>query len=401
MIRKELLELLHEAASIKRWNDHITPPNGFTELDKQAHKMVFAYVIAKMEEMYNRSSINWRDLIEGAIFEFIHRIKLTDIKPPIFHKLMQSKGVELNKWVLQEVEPLMVNLDPDNNIFDRFSKYLLDNRHCKHEKKVLRAAHYLATHWEFEIIYTLNSTLYGLENTKRQIVDEIEEHYDLIGVQKIWLRKKTHAFLDLVGQLRFQKRWAQTPRIPETSVLGHMYVVALLAYFFSLTFRACDKRAYNNFFGGLFHDLPEVLTRDIVSPVKRSITGLEEILKEIEQLQIEERLLPLLPNSWHPEIRYFIEDEFTSKILDEQGTIKHVTSDQINTSFNHDKYCPIDGELIKSCDKLAAYLEAALSIKHGIKSTHLLSGYNSLYQEQKNLKVAGLEIGPIYDYFMT
>ena len=46
VIRKELLELLFEAASIQRWNDHIRPEH-FTELDKQAHKMIYAYILAK------------------------------------------------------------------------------------------------------------------------------------------------------------------------------------------------------------------------------------------------------------------------------------------------------------------------------------------------------------------
>ena len=45
MIRKGLVERFYEAASIQRWNDHVRPVE-LTELDKQAHKMVIAYVIA-------------------------------------------------------------------------------------------------------------------------------------------------------------------------------------------------------------------------------------------------------------------------------------------------------------------------------------------------------------------
>ena len=40
MISKEMLELLFRPASMQRWNDHIRPHTGFSELDKQAHKMV-------------------------------------------------------------------------------------------------------------------------------------------------------------------------------------------------------------------------------------------------------------------------------------------------------------------------------------------------------------------------
>ncbi|MCQ4908512.1 HAD family hydrolase, partial [Phascolarctobacterium faecium] len=65
--------------------DHIRP-NGFTELDKQPHKMMILYVLAKYEEQDHQAKLNSRVLIEGGIFEFLHRIVLTDIKPPLFHE---------------------------------------------------------------------------------------------------------------------------------------------------------------------------------------------------------------------------------------------------------------------------------------------------------------------------
>ena len=208
MITGELLELLYEAASIQRWNDHIRP-KGFSELDKQAHKMVFTYVLAKLEENDHKAEVNWRNLIEGGIFEYLHRIVLTDIKPPIFHKLMAERGEQLNRWV---VEKLTDKIAPVKGGFlPRFERYLFDPAYSPLEKKILRASHYLATNWEFQIIYTLNGNLYGLEATREQIENEIEEHYDLAGVQKLTLGKKTRQFVDLVGQLRFQQRWAQSP----------------------------------------------------------------------------------------------------------------------------------------------------------------------------------------------
>ena len=91
-------------------------------------------------------------------------------------------------------------------------------------------------------MYHLNAGLYGLEETKNKIEDEIEDHYHLAGVQKLLLGKKTSHFMDLVGQLRFQQRWAQTPRLPETSVLGHMLIVFLLTYFATSEIEPCTQR---------------------------------------------------------------------------------------------------------------------------------------------------------------
>ena len=128
--------------------------------------------------------------------------------------------------------------------------------------------------------------------------------------------KGLFAFIDLCGQLRFQVRWAQLPRVPATTVLEHLFVVASLSYFASLERVSSPVRLCNAFYGGLFHDLPEVLTRDIVSPVKRSVEGIEELVKEYEKESMETRLLPLLPEGWRRQVRYLTEDEFSNKVRD-------------------------------------------------------------------------------------
>jgi putative hydrolase of HD superfamily len=394
MVSRELVELIYEAAGIQRWNDHIRPHKGFTELDKQAHKMVFAYVLARFEESEKGVSIDWRRLIEGGIFEFMHRVVLTDIKPPVFHRLMAEKGDRLNQWVLGRLQERVPS--PWPGFYESFAGYVAAPAR-EPEKRILKASHYLATSWEFKIIYHLNTGLYGLEETKAKIGDELEEHFELAGVRKLQLGRKTANFMDLVGQLRFQQRWAQTPRVPETSVMGHMLAVAMLSYFFSVTLSACSRRAYNNYFCGLFHDLPEVLTRDIVSPVKKSVEGLDELIKDIEQRQLEEKLLPLLPVSWHREIKYFTGNEFANRAVVD-GKIIFVGSEGMN-AYNEDRFSPVDGELIEVCDRLAALVEAHLSLSHGIRSHHLAEGHRKLYHDCRARRPAGLDLCPLFDSF--
>ena len=396
MIRESFFRFVYEAAGMQRWNDHIRPHRGFTELDKQAHKMFYTYVIGNLEEESN-NTVNWINLIEGSIFEFFQRILLTDIKPAIFHKLMEKHGNQLNRLVLDMLRDKGV-FELKEGIDKRAERYYFDPEYSFHEKRILKASHYLATNWEFEIVYRLSSNFFGLEETKRSIDNQIEEHYDVAGVRKLALNKNARDFLNLVGQLRFQQRWAQTPRIPETSVAGHMLIVAIFSYMMSLKIDACDKRIYNNFFAGLFHDMPEVLTRDIISPVKNSIKGLGELIKEIEDLQMEEVVFPLLPLKMQKEIRYFTENEFQSKIK-EKEIQKAVDSEEINSLYNRDEYSPVDGSIIEFCDKFAAYMEAYLSIKHGICTNNLLEGHKQLYEKYGNLKVAGIDAGMFFDYF--
>ena len=75
MITRPLLEHIFAAASIERWNDH-PHPAVFTELGKQAHKMVVAWVLGRAEEDAG-CAVDWNALIEGGIFEFMYRVVVT------------------------------------------------------------------------------------------------------------------------------------------------------------------------------------------------------------------------------------------------------------------------------------------------------------------------------------
>lgn len=390
-----LIERVYECASIRRWNDQVRPVE-FTELDKQAHKMIIAYVLGRFEEE-SGNRVDWIRLIEGGIFEMLHRVLLTDIKPPVFHKMMREKGPELNAWVLHNLE---AEVAPVKGGFrERFEKHLTDPAYARREKRLLRGAHFLATQWEFNILFKMCPFVYGIDRIKEDIEGQIEDHYDLVGVQKIALGRKTAGFVDLCGQLRFQRRWSQSPRIPETSVLGHMLIVAIFTYLCLRELGACERRIYNGFWAALFHDLPEVLTRDITSPVKAAVEGLERIIKEYEHSQMEERLMPLVPRDWHRELSYFVENEFENRAV-EGGQVRYgLTIEELCTSYNHEDANAVDGEIIRCCDHLAAFIEASLSISHGITSKHLTEGVERLRRRYHDRRVLNLDFGALYRAF--
>lgn len=393
MIKKSLITLMYEAASIQRWNDHIRPWTGFTELDKQAHKMFYAYVLAKCEG----ESVDMLKLIEGGIFEFFHRIVMTDIKPPIYHKLVKEKGYQIDRWVLSQLEDGMKSLG--GGFFERMEQYYADPKYAELEKKILKAAHYHASNWEFKIIYPMNTETFGIEQVKREMAQGLAACDTFGGFRYFAGSEYLQQFLSLIGKLRYQQRWSKAERMPQTFVMGHMLVVAILSYFLTLELDTpCRKRLENNFFAGLFHDLPEVLTRDIVSPVKNSVKGLDSIISEIEDEQMREIIYPLLPPEWHKEIEYYTQNEFDSKVKTEDEILM-VTTDIINGSYNSDSFNPIDGQLIRCCDHLSAYIEAYMSLNYGIRSEQMVLGYDHLQEKYKDKVVGGLDIGQLFDYF--
>jgi putative hydrolases of HD superfamily len=394
MIRKALILKIHDAASMQRWNDKIRPVE-LRELDKQAHKMVISFMLGKFEE--ENPEFNWLEVIEGGLFEFLQRIIVTDLKPQIFHRIREdrSKYKQLNRWVFDTLAPIIMPLG--EAFCQRFQSYFEDP-HENVNKRILSAAHFYATKWEFDIIERANPRGYEIEGIRKRLESKQEQYYDLKGSQQLALYSRLRNFADLCGQLRFQLRWSHLRRVPETSVLGHMLIVAILSYLLSLEINACPRRCYNNYFTGLFHDLPEVLTRDIVHPVKKSVGGLDSLIKEYEKERMEEEVYGLIEESWHKEMRMFTEIEFQSVVtLDD--ALHEKTSDEISTRFNEDRYNPRDGELVQAVDHLAAFCEAYLALANGVKAQDFDKTKASLRQDYLGKTVAGLRFGEIYSDF--
>jgi putative hydrolase of HD superfamily len=393
MIRKALILKVFDAAYMQRWNDKVRPVE-LVELDKQAHKMVIAFFLGKFEEA--TPGFSWAEIIEGGIFELLQRLVITDLKPPIFYKIKSDKAKykKLNEWVYEEIKPIISPLGKD--FCRRFKAHFKDSGDIN--RKILSASHFYATKWEFDIIERANPEGYEIAAIRQDLLKKQERYSGLKGMVQLREQARYRDFIDLCGQLRFQARWANLHRVPKTSVIGHSLFVAILSYLFSLEIGSCDKRRVNNYFTGLFHDLPEVLTRDIISPVKRSVEGLSGLIKQYEKEQMEKEIYGLIPREWHKEVRTFTEKEFDS-IITLSGRRKRLSSDEINACYNADIYNPRDGELVKAADSLAAFIEAYVAVRNG--------SYNREFQEAKlafrdtygRATIAGINFGEIYADF--
>ncbi len=377
MLNKALILKLYEAASMRRWNDQIRPVE-LTELDKQAHKMLIAYVLARIEEAQGKA-INWLEIIEAGIFEYLQRTELTDLKPPLFHKIKENrqKYVRLNQWVYHRLQPLISVLGTDFCL--RFKNYLL-SKERNINRRIISAAHFYATKWEFNIIKRANPEGHLINEIEADIRNKQQRYHDLAGMQTLLKSQNLCDFIHICGQLRFQIRWSHIHRVPKTSVLGHMLIVAMISYLFSLGKNFRKERLVNNYLTGLFHDLPEVLTRDIINPVKRSVEGLKDIIKDYERDEMQRRIYKILPSSWHSQLKIYTEEEFSNLESDKKQIIR-------------------DGTLVKACDELAAFVEVYLSLQNGVSNQDLRKAKEEIFKRYKSKVICGVNFKDIYKAF--
>ena len=361
-IRKSLLQLMFSGSYMRRWNDKLRPVELY-EIDKQAHKMIVAWMLTLLNSVGYSASDRLKlqqEVIERGLFEYLYRLVTTDIKPPVFYRICENEKdhAELTGWVLRELRPALGALD--EGFLRRMESYHRSRDRSGLTDRILSAAHHYASGWEYNVIRPFN--LFDEENQSiaESFTKRLESQTSLRGVSDLI---QGHAFFSdsptalgrfakLCGQLRFQIRWADTPRTPETSVLGHMFLVAGYAYFFSLTVDACPARCVNNFFAGLFHDLPELLTRDIITPVKRSVNQLPELLRDYELQELERRVFGPLTAGGHTEIvarlRYYlglggadVTSEFDDTIREACGMVRRLQDfDDLHANGNADGFDP-------------------------------------------------------------
>ena len=135
-----------------------------------------------------------------------------------------------------------------------------------------------------------------------------------------------------------------------------------------------DREIYNDFYSGLFHDLPEVLTKDVITPVKTSSQDLTDSLGDIEVMMFNKKVIPLLLDGhWVGEL-----------------------GNMALRPFEPVKGLERDYEAVKACDLMAAWIEAYVSIQYGVSSKILRdakvqTGYK-LMTDRKGARIGASQI---------
>lgn len=407
IIRKSLLELVFNGAFMKRWNDKLRPME-LVEVDKQAHKMLVAWVLfvinSRGMDVARRRALG-ESIIEGGLFDYLYRLVITDIKPPVFYRIKENRADyhRLTQWVVSELRPRLQPLGED--FLGRMDAYLMEPEERGLARRILHAAHLYASWSEFKLLKSINTIDHELEEIEQSFIDRLQDLTDIEGVSDLLTDKSTvlGRFARMCGRLRFQKRWSQTPRVPETSVLGHMFIVAAYSWFFSMEVGACRARSQNNFFSGLFHDLPELLTRDIISPVKGASREIGDLIHEYEIRELHRVVLSPLREGGYDDVADRLEyllglevgSEFTATVCRDERVLE-VSEAELAGPGNQDSLDPKDGPLLKVSDSLAAYIEAHTALKNGISSDQL---HHALYRIRRKYDpspvVAGIQVSAL------
>lgn len=179
-------------------------------------------------------------------------------------------------------------------------------------------------------------------------------------MKKITINSSFYAYL---SRLRWIKRWGLKRNAHDENVMEHSWEVSVIAHTLALI--------KNRYFEGnldanaiataaLYHDITEVITGDLPTPIKYHSREINNAYKQIEK-QAELELLALLPIELRSDFELLI---------------------------HHDRMPEEHVRIIKAADKISAYLKCQAELKAGNKEFEIAAEQIALtINEFKDLEV--------------
>lgn len=147
-----------------------------------------------------------------------------------------------------------------------------------------------------------------------------------------------NAFFALAARMRYIRRWGLMRNSYQENLLEHSHMTAVLAHALAVIRRDVfhkpadpEKAAL----AALYHDMSEIITGDLPTPVKYLNPEIRDSYKAVEA-QAEERLLTLLPAEMRP--------AYADALRGGDSSVH---------------------ELVKAADKLSAYLKCVEELQAG------------------------------------
>ena len=171
-------------------------------------------------------------------------------------------------------------------------------------------------------------------------LDDAFVRYDKPGKTGDLEVDKIPGYIKAIRNLKYLRRWNRINRSIESNVLSHTYVVTLLTLMFTWMHEKNDDFGIEALQRALFHDVPEALTGDIITPVKdiikREYPTVKDLWTAIEDALARNPIKKLIGASSN-----------LSKYIDKNHLLEDVSDKEKDSASS----------LVKDCDRMALAIE--------------------------------------------
>ena len=375
-MKNSLIAALESMLALQRWN-FLPRLETWVEAENAGYVTHLGYALGRALGMPHRQL---RCLIVRSLLKSLNKHYLTDISievrdklkaknPTAWTKLINATAKETSKLFPRKISAILRQyLTDDPGYLETFDSIKMDDRHKI--ETLIRYAQYKVAYDECSMNAKVYDAEYGA--IMSDLLDRIQE-VDGSGEYESLLADHQPYFI-AIKRLKYQRRWNRINRLVATSVMGHTYLVAILTIMFSMLCEHTDVNTddffYHALLRALFHDVPESLTGDIITPVKREIEKHDKRLLDSVEKELTQKLVRSAPPGVKEDIRQF-------ELLKELNTACIYSVDS----------------LVKDCDRLALLMECIYEKSSGVFTTDIETAFAFHHQE-----LAKSEWAPIREF---
>ena len=277
-----LLKLIFSRGlSIKRWSN-FPRIEDITPLDNTGYVIHIALFLAFLEEERG-VKLDKEYIIKKVLFDLFKALVLSDINSGT-RDYINSIDDKIMSKMEEKVEEYLFSFEWWDFIKEDMKK-VLNDKTKKIEDEIILASKKFA--WYNECLVNSRVFLFTYDVAMEQIQEYLEKNKEkLYSLWKLLENDEYKKYLWHIRRLSHCKRWSGRKRNYEVSVMSHLVMVTFISYILGNLENIEAWEDYDIFklmLRSLYHDIPEAITGDIITPTKKAVEWFEEVLEETEK----------------------------------------------------------------------------------------------------------------------
>lgn len=299
MIWNILKLMLTRGLTMKRWNN-FPRIEDVTHLDNVWYVIHVALFLSYIEEK-NWNKVDREFLIKRIIFNSFSRLILSDINSGTREYILKVDDSIFDKLEKKAVDYLLWFDWPEYIKKDIIE--ILENTDKKLELTIIDASKQFAWFGECVINSKVFPDMYDVPlNQIRYRLDEIKKQLKSIDI--LLANDNYKKYLAHIRRLSHSMRWNQQTRTFPISVMSHLVVITFIAYILWMI----ENQNWANYnieelvLRTIYHDIPEAITGDIITPTKKAVEWFEKVLEEVEIKMMDDYIFSYVDTDYKSQV---------------------------------------------------------------------------------------------------
>lgn len=284
---------------MKRWNN-FPRIEDVPHLDNVWFVVHVALFLAYLEEKSGHK-VDREFLVKRIIFNSFSRLILSDINSGTRDYILKVDNSIFDKLEKKAYDYLLW-FDWPEYIKSDIIDTLVDNTKII-ELSIISAAKKYA--WFIEC--TINSRVFSdmYEVPLNQIILDLEEKRKNLKSLDLLLNNDNYKkYLTHIRRLSHSMRRNQQKRVYPISVMSHLVVITFISY---IIWKIENENGWNYnmeelILRTIYHDIPEAITWDIITPTKKAVEWFEEVLEKVEIQMMDDYIFSYVDEDYKREV---------------------------------------------------------------------------------------------------